>query len=98
MKKDYCPGYYDLATGGVVGDGEEDDVNAMREVHEEVGIDLDISLFNKIQTSKFDDERSRVFRNVYILKDLDFDITSLTLQADEVDGVELWSRDKILAI
>ena len=38
MKKDYCPGFYDLSTGGVVGDGEDDDLNAQREVQEEIGI------------------------------------------------------------
>ena len=28
MKKDYCPGYYDLANGGVVGGDETDELNA----------------------------------------------------------------------
>ena len=28
MKKDQCPGYFALAHGGVVGEGEESDVNA----------------------------------------------------------------------
>ena len=32
LKKDYCPGYFDLATGGVVGEGEDDDLSAVREV------------------------------------------------------------------
>ena len=38
MKKDYCAGYFDLSTGGVVGEGEDDDINAVREVEEEIGI------------------------------------------------------------
>ena len=38
IKKDYCPGYFDLATGGVVGAGEDDDISAARELEEELGI------------------------------------------------------------
>ena len=38
MKKDYCPGFFDLCTGGVVGEGEDDDISAVREVEEEIGI------------------------------------------------------------
>lgn len=32
MLKDWCPGYYDLVTGGVVGAGEDDDESAQREL------------------------------------------------------------------
>ena len=38
MKKDYCPGFYDLACGGVVGEGEDADESAKREAEEELGI------------------------------------------------------------
>ena len=69
MKKDYCPGYWDLATGGVVGAGEDDDENAKREVLEEVGIkDHDLQ---KVSVIKFDGEKSKVFGNVYLLRDFD---------------------------
>ena len=37
--KDYCPGYYDLVTGGVVDAGEDDDYSAGRELAEELGIE-----------------------------------------------------------
>jgi len=37
--KDYCPGFYDLVTGGVVDFGEDDDVSASRELAEELGIE-----------------------------------------------------------
>jgi hypothetical protein len=37
--KDYCPGFIDLASGGVVGMADTDpDVNAAREIEEELGI------------------------------------------------------------
>eukprot|EP01083_Nonionella_stella_P246520 855783_1 len=38
--KDYCPGYFDPCTGGVVDDGENNEDNAYRELMEEMGIDL----------------------------------------------------------
>jgi 8-oxo-dGTP pyrophosphatase MutT (NUDIX family) len=38
MKKDYCPGYLDLAAGGVVGFEEDEDQNAKRELEEELSI------------------------------------------------------------
>lgn len=39
MLKDYCPGFIDLAAGGVVGMEDTDvDENAAREVEEELGI------------------------------------------------------------
>ncbi len=46
MQKSYCPGFYDLATGGVVNaDDEDDEVNARREVQEELGIQMNIDLY-----------------------------------------------------
>ena len=38
MQKDYCPGYFDLVTGGVVAASEDDDVSAQRELEEELGV------------------------------------------------------------
>ncbi len=36
--KDYCPGYLDSATGGVVAFGEDVHASALRELEEEMGI------------------------------------------------------------
>lgn len=38
MIKDYCPGYLDPSTGGVVGHGETYEDNARRELQEEMGV------------------------------------------------------------
>ena len=40
LTKDYCPGYFDVCTGGVVDVNEDNDDNAYRELKEEMGIDL----------------------------------------------------------
>ena len=45
FKKTYCPGWYDLATGGVMDIGETDQENAIREVEEEIGIRPDERMF-----------------------------------------------------
>ena len=93
MKKDYCPGFFDLATGGVVGEGEDDDLSAVREVQEELGI-ANANL-EKIKVVKCDGAQSRVYGNVYLLRDFNPDTTTLALQADEVDEVQYWSREYI---
>ena len=39
QRKDYCPGFFDLASaGGVVDAGEDDDLGARRELQEELGL------------------------------------------------------------
>lgn len=39
LNKDYCPGYIDLAAGGVIGAEDiDEDLSAAREVEEELGI------------------------------------------------------------
>ena len=73
MKKDYCPGFFDLATGGVVGAGEDDDLSAVREVQEELGVPN--ANLEKVKVVKFDGEQSRVYGNVYLLRDFDPDTT-----------------------
>ena len=95
MKKDYCPGFFDLCTGGVVGHGEDDDLQAQREVAEEIGL-RDVVL-DKLKVVKCDTEASKVFANVYLMRDFDPDACPLTLQADEVDEVLYWSKAEIEA-
>ena len=93
MKKDYCPGFFTLATGGLVGECEQDDESAYREVKEEIGL-TDFQL-QKIKVLKFEDERSRCFTNVYLLRNFNPEVTPLTLQKDEVDEVQYWSLAEI---
>ncbi len=92
--KDYCPGYYDLATGGVVSAGEDDDISAAREVEEELGI-KDQKLV-RLSTLRFSDDASRVFGNLYFLK-MEIKMEDLVLQPSEVEDVEFWSVEEIKA-
>jgi 8-oxo-dGTP pyrophosphatase MutT (NUDIX family) len=66
MKKDYCPGYYDLANGGVVGGDETDELNAQREIEEEIGMkDVEMKVLDRI---KFEDPTNRVWGNIFGLE------------------------------
>jgi len=46
VSKSFSPGYYDIATGGVMNaDDYSDEINARREVQEELGIDMGVDQF-----------------------------------------------------
>ena len=94
QKKDYCPGFFDLSTGGVVGKDETDLQNAVREVEEEIGIKN--AQLESIKSFKFDGQLSKVHANVYVLRGFDPETTPLTLQTDEVDEVVYWTKEQII--
>lgn len=64
LNKDYCPGFLDLAAGGMVGMADESpDQNAKREVQEELGISAPDPKF--LFKFKYEDEVSRSWQYVY---------------------------------
>ena len=75
MKKDCNPGFFDLATGGVVGFEEDDDESAQREVAEELGIP-DASL-EKIKVIKIFKNVDSTMRNIQ--RDLPYVTSPLSL-------------------
>ena len=98
QRKDYCPGYFDLASaGGVVDSGEEDDIGAKRELEEELGL-TDIEL-SPSQTFKYEpaDGSDNFFQNVYFVKDFDADNIPLTFKDSEVERIERWPVTEIAA-
>ena len=63
MKKDYCPGFYDLANGGVVGGDESDIENAERELEEEIGLKgIEMKV---LDTIKYEDSNNRVWGSIF---------------------------------
>ena len=75
MQKDYCPGYFDLVTGGVVAANEDDDVSGQRELEEELGVaTIDIKQHKKGQM-KFEDEKNRVWGNLYFIDNFNEKVT-----------------------
>ena len=90
MLKDYCPGFYDLANGGVVSADETDESNAQRELEEEIGLtDVELRVLTRI---KFEDPGNRVWGNVFAVEYKSSQ--ELKLQESEVDAIEKWTIEE----
>jgi isopentenyl-diphosphate delta-isomerase len=88
--KDVYPGYYDLAAGGVVTEGESYDESALREAAEELGIH-GVPLESRFDFY-FEDPGNRCFGRVYsCVCDGPF-----TLQPEEVVSVEFFGLSDVL--
>lgn len=90
MQKDYCPGYFDPCSGGVLQRGEEFAPSAARELDEEMGI-RGVPL-RHCGSFLYEDEAARVWGDMW---DCQYD-GKLTLQAEEVESVERWTADECL--
>ncbi len=90
MTKDVFPGYYDLATGGVVVAGESYEVGAVRELEEEMGI-RDVPL-TKLFEFYFEDENNHTWGGAFTCI---YD-GELTLQKEEVESVIILSPEETL--
>lgn len=91
MLKDYCPGFYDPAPGGVVAAGESYEFTNAREIDEEMGI-RNVSP-DHLFTFYYEDDRVKCFGDAW---EFVYD-GPLKLQVEEVDSVVLMSMDEILA-
>ncbi len=92
MNKDVYPGYYDVAAGGVVLDGESYDESARRELEEELGIkDTEISAHF---TFFHEEDKNQVWGRVYSCI---YD-GELTLQAEEVESGFFADPEEVLAL
>ena len=76
-------------TGGHVLSSEDGETSIIREIKEELGIDVDIDELKHVSTIKYP-SKPCIF-NIYIL-DKDIDISKLVLQSEEVMSVE-WLSD-----
>ena len=94
LTKKVFPGIWDISVAGHIGAGEEVLEGAKREVFEEIGLILDDKDFIKIGTRIHqvthengiqDNEHHHVF-----IAELKTPISELTMQPEEVAGLELW--------
>ena len=94
LTKKVFPGIWDISVAGHIGAGEEILAGAKREVFEEIGLQLEEKDFTKIGTRVHqlkhengiqDNEHHHVF-----IAELKVPISSLTMQEEEVAGLELW--------
>ena len=89
MIKDYCPGYFDPVSGGVVQANESFEENAYRELEEEMGIHG--QPLTHLFTFYFEDERTRCYGDAW---EVVYD-GELTLQEEEVDSVHMMTMEEI---
>ena len=94
LTKKVFPGIWDISVAGHIGAGEEIIEGAKREVFEEIGLQLKEKDFTKIGTRIHqvthkngiqDNEHHHVF-----IAELKVPISALTMQEEEVAGLELW--------
>jgi pyrimidine 5'-nucleotidase len=99
FRKDYCPGKLDPTPGGVVGYGETYEDNAVREIKEEMGIDVEISTSNstnasgsntntlqRLFTFPYEDDVVRVWGDFYECT-YHGTLKDLVMQEEEVEAV-----------
>ena len=91
--KEYCPSYYALATGGVQAPDESAELNAMREVQEEVGVTRSTSDMKLIGEFSYKDDKTQVWGSVFYLKLNSND--TITKQIEEVEAVEYWTKAEL---
>ena len=94
LTKKVFPGIWDISVAGHIGAGEEILEGAKREILEEIGLELQEKDLIKIGTRIHqvshengiqDNEHHHVF-----ITELKVSISALTLQTEEVAGLELW--------
>jgi isopentenyldiphosphate isomerase len=93
LYKDGWPGMWDFSVGGSAIAGETSAEAVSRELFEEVGLRHDFKDERPYITLHF----SRGFDDIYIVE-RDVDLTTLTLQEEEVMDVAWATRDEVLAL
>ena len=100
MNKDSFPGRYDTSSAGHIQAGDEPEESAIRELHEELGIKASVDDLQFVDTFVIQYEKEfygKMFKDseiafVYVYTK-PVNIDELTLQKEELDGVE-WFKDR----
>lgn len=95
MRKDYCPGKLDPTPGGVVGYNESYRDNAVREIQEEMGIQInENNSLDRLFTFAYQDERVKVWGDFYECT-YTGTMRDLRLQSPEVDDCYRMSMQEL---
>lgn len=100
LSKEYCPGYLDAVVGGIVGDKEDVDKSAEREVGEEIGIEI-AELKDKltfINKHLYTDEVCRAWEYNYIIHLTKEEEGKITFKDHEVSAIEWFTKDELIAL
>jgi isopentenyldiphosphate isomerase len=93
LTKPYLPGMWDCAVAGAAQAGDDSRGAALREIREEIGLDLPPDSLRLLATLDFD----RGFDDIWYAE-LDVDAPSLTLQEEEVMAVRWASGEEIRSL
>jgi len=85
---------WDFSAGGSAIAGENSAEAIRRELKEEIGIDYDFTYIKPRLTVYF----GKCFNDIYILKNLEPDLDSLSLQTEEVKAVKWATKKEILEL
>lgn len=99
LNKQTFPGLWDVSVAGHVSAGESIIEGALREIKEEIGLDLQKVDLNPIDirknTNRFDNGVTDCeFQHVFLAK-LDTDVSNIKIQEAEVDAVRLFSFEEL---
>ena len=89
MLKKWCPGYWDIVSGGIVQYGETYEENAERELEEEFGLKVPLKPLFKFYFENID---AKIWGKAFLGRN----DGPLKLQAEEVELVELMSKEEII--
>ena len=99
LTKQTFPGYWDVSVAGHVSAGESILEGALREVKEEIGLDIQISdlvpLYIRKNTNRFENGVIDCeFQHVFLVK-LETPVSQLQIQETEVDAVRLFTFEEL---
>ena len=93
------PGMWDLSSGGHVDSGEQGFQAIQRELHEELGLDIQISEMTFIGSALSTNIKGDIINNhlnEYYIVNKDIDMESLKLQESEVSEVKWVDKEEII--
>ena len=97
-EKKLYPNMWDIAVGGHISAGEDDITSAKRELEEELGLNPDDLILNKIDriTEMFDNNgvKSNEYVSVFVVY-ADIDINNIKLQAEEVSEAKWCTKEEL---
>ena len=97
-KQRMWPGMWDLSSGGHVDSGEQGFQAIQRELHEELGLDIqtsDMTFIGSALSTNIKGDIINKHLNEYYVVNKDIDLASLRLQATEVDEVKWVDKEEI---
>jgi len=101
LTKEYCPGYLSAVSGGVLCQGETVELNAKKELEEELGINLDKTKYKLQFLRKYFYEEKNLCHcwiYEYYIRITDEESKKIVFKDHEVDRIDWYSKNELLKI